>query len=232
MAEGVQTRPVALRRRRQEVIDLLTEAFAQGDLEVEDFEERVDQAHRASDLQALQVVVRDLEPAGGEDEHPAPVQDTRMVIPSDRPDSRWAVSIMGGLERRGTWRVPRKLRVVTCMGGAEIDLRDVVLPPGETEITVTCLMGGVEIIVPPDLAVECDGIAVMGGFEHVDRATAEPDPEAPLLRVRGFVMMGGVDIETRLPGESARQARKRRRKEDRQKRKLRKKDQRQLASGK
>ena len=76
-------------------------------------------------------------------------------------------------------------------------------------------MGGVEIIVPPHLPVEAEGVAIMGGFDHVDRAPAEPDPGAPLLRVTGLAFMGGVHIEMRLPGESGRDARKRRRRERR-----------------
>jgi predicted membrane protein len=52
------------------------------------------------------------------------------------------------------------------MGGAELDFREVDLPPGETEVFIICMMGGAEIIVPPDLAVDASGIAIMGGFEH------------------------------------------------------------------
>jgi hypothetical protein len=74
---------------------------------------------------------------------------------------------------------------------------------------VTALMGGLEIIVPPWLAVECDATAIMGGFEEMDRGHGEPDPGRALLRITGFAMMGGVSIETRQPGESSRQARKR-----------------------
>jgi hypothetical protein len=40
--------------------------------------------------------------------------------------------------------------------------------------------------------------------------------EAPLLRVTGLALMGGVQIEMRLPGESQRDARKRRRRERRE----------------
>jgi hypothetical protein len=73
----------------------------------------------------------------------------------------------------------------------------------------------VEIIVPPNLPVTADGVAIMGGFAHVDRALADPDPAAPMLRVTGLAFMGGVHIEMRLPGESQRQARKRRQRERR-----------------
>jgi hypothetical protein len=63
------------------------------------------------------------------------------------------------------------------------------------------VFGGVQIIVPPTLAVECHGVAVLGGFEGLHRAPAGSAPSSPLLRVRGQVLFGGVQIETRLPGE-------------------------------
>jgi hypothetical protein len=224
---------VALRQRRQEVVDRLTEDFARDLIDVDEFEERVDLAHRAESTAALEKVVADLAPL----EKDAPPIDpqralelhphrTSALAASDRTEKRWAVAVLGGVERKGTWRVPQRLRVVCVMGGAEIDFREVSLPPGVTHVKVFCMMGGAEIIVPPDLAVECDGMAIMGGFEQLDRAPAGGDPASPLLRVSGFAFMGGFTISTRLPGESARQASKR------QKRERRELERRQLASGK
>jgi hypothetical protein len=57
--------------------------------------------------------------------------------------------------------------------------------------------------------VESDGFALMGGFEHSGGSPASPDPSAPLLRISGLAIMGGVDIQVRLPGESARDAKRR-----------------------
>jgi hypothetical protein len=74
-------------------------------------------------------------------------------------------------------------------------------------------MGGINIVVPPGLAVQMHGSAIMGGFADINRAPANPDPDTPLLRVRGLTMMGGVNVDMRLPGESERGARKRQRRE-------------------
>jgi hypothetical protein len=225
---------VAIRRRRQQVIDRLTEDFARDLLDVDEFDDRVTKAHQASTLEGLDEIVTDLVPL----ERSAPavtesqamrIHPHREIVPYDRPERRWAVAVMGGVERKGTWRVPQRLKVVCVMGGAELDFRDVTLPPGETEVSITCVMGGAEIIVPPDLAVECDGVAILGGFEHTDRAPPRPDPDMPLLRIKGVAFMGGFSISTRLPGESARQARKR---EKRERNALeRERERRQLAGG-
>jgi hypothetical protein len=67
-------------------------------------------------------------------------------------------------------------------------------------------MGGVQLIVPPTLSVEVSGAAICGGFGHVERIAAQADPDRPVLRVRGVAVFGGVAVETRLPGESERDA--------------------------
>src|SRR4029078_4407525 len=81
------------------------------------------------------------------------------------------------------------------------------------DIEVSAVMGGINIVVPPGLAVQMHGSAIMGGLADVNRAPGTPDPDAPLLRVHGLAMMGGVNIEMRLPGESERGARRRARRE-------------------
>ena len=89
------------------------------------------------------------------------------------------------------------------MGGARLDLREARFPPGVVEIEVFAVMGGAQILVPPGLAVETHGSAFMGGFQEVNRAPADPDPDAPLLRVHGTVIMGGVDVQMALPDRPA-----------------------------
>ncbi|MFO0575383.1 MAG: LiaF-related protein [Polyangia bacterium] len=96
------------------------------------------------------------------------------------------------------------------LGGIELDFREASLGPGVTEVHITAVLGGVSLIVPPQLAVEMDGTAIMGGFEHSERAPVQLDPERPVLRVHGLALWGGVAIETRLPGETELEAHKRR----------------------
>lgn len=201
---------VSVRDARERTISLLSELFAANDLELDEFERRVSLVHRAATIAEIDSIVVDLPKPT---QPPKPVQQTALVPASSVRPSQTVVAVMGGVARSGPWTAPRKLRVIACMGGADLDFREARLGPGLSEVTVFGLMGGVSIIVPPGLAVETNGIAIMGGFEHVDRLPAEPEPDRPVLRIHGFVMMGGVSIETRLIGESGREARRRRKKE-------------------
>lgn len=85
------------------------------------------------------------------------------------------------------------------MGGNDLDLRNATLSAHETVINAFAVMGGIDIIVPDDVRVIDDGIGVMGGFELRDdpSSTTSHDhlpSDAPLVRVRGLALMGGVDI--------------------------------------
>jgi hypothetical protein len=94
------------------------------------------------------------------------------------------------------------------------------MPAGPVDIDLRSVMSSTEIIVPPGLAVSTEGVAIMGSFEHVDRAPAHPDPEAPLLRIHGLAVMSSVEIRMRLPGESERDAHRRLRQERREQKAL------------
>jgi hypothetical protein len=59
-------------------------------------------------------------------------------------------------------------------------------------------MGGVEVIVPHGVSVEMSGFAVMGANSGPDDKVP-PLPGAPVIRVRAFSLMGGVDAKRRKP---------------------------------
>jgi hypothetical protein len=207
---GAEARPTLAVRDR--IIARLGDAFANDRLDVDEFERRVTVAHQSDSGRELDGLVADLPPPATA----SAVAPARELVPSREVRPKGTVfTAMGGVERRGSWMVPRKLNVMTVMGGAKLDFREARLPEGEVEIRVGALMGGVEIIVPPTLAVESNGAAIMGGFEHVDRAPVALEPGSTVLRITGLALMGGVSIETRLIGESSRQARRRRKRERR-----------------
>ena len=90
------------------------------------------------------------------------------------------------------------------MGGAVLDFREALLDPGVTEIFALALMGGVEIIVPPGVYVDSNGIGIMGGFEQLGATKYPTDGSAPVLRITGLALMGAVEIKQRGPRERSR----------------------------
>jgi hypothetical protein len=206
-----------MREERERVIALLCDSFASDALPPEEFERRVDRAHRAVSIAELGALVKDLSVP----EKAVVVATPRAAAPIATPElprreQQTIVAVLGATVRAGSWRPARRVRALSLLGGMSLDFRDVRLLPGVTTLRVAAVLGGVEIIVPPGLAVATDGLAVMGGFSQVDRAPDRPDPEAPLLHVSGIALLGGVSVELRLPGESERDARRRRKRERRE----------------
>jgi cell wall-active antibiotic response 4TMS protein YvqF len=111
----------------------------------------------------------------------------------DGSDRISAVAVLGGVDRRVASRNFLGGDVTAFMGGGKVDLREATLAPGtEALLDVTAIMGGFEIKVPETWDVLVEIVPFMGGYEDKTRHPA--DPSAPRLRVRGFVMMGGVEV--------------------------------------
>jgi hypothetical protein len=216
---------VALRDRREQVIARLSEAYAQDVFDVDELERRLHSAHGARSIAALEELLADLAPAAPAAivlAGPAAIQDP------DRLNAKKQRVIMSAVERRGAWSVPRALDLRVLWGNAELDFRDASLGPGVTTIHVRVLMGNVEVVLPPNLAIDVNVSSFAASVTERHRVPPDADPARPLLRIVGTVRFGNLEITTRLPGETARDAGRR---EKRERRQLRKADNKALPPG-
>ena len=215
MTEDYPVQGLNIEAARQRAVDVLMEHFSNDVMGLDEFEGLLDVVNRCAtvaelrgllaDLPALESskLATDMIPAGG---------GVPIVVDADRVRERgYLISVLGGTNRAGRWIPARKNFAIGVLGGLSLDFRESLLGPGVTDLNVLAVMGGVEIIVPPEMAVEVDGIALLGGFDHRTTAPLRNNPNLPTLRVRGLALMGGVEIKVRLPGETSREARSRRR---------------------
>lgn len=204
---------------RERVAEILREALAEGRLDMEEFNERVDAAYRSRTYGELEPLTRDLPTAavpavslakGALDDDPASTEIdwSRRVDPGAEPTSRGAFAFWSGFSRKGGWTVGRVFTSFAMWGGGEIDLREAHFADRDVTIRCFAVMGGIGVIVPPDLNVTVRGFGFMGGFG--DDATGAGTPGSPRVTVTGFALMGGVGVERKL-----RKAERLRRKEER-----------------
>jgi hypothetical protein len=176
---------------RERVAKILNDAMAEGRLTVPELEERLDKAYAAKTIGELQPLTRDL-PV-----HTAAAQPLPMVSPDTRIGGRGtssaAIAVMSGSERRGAWTVPPTFNAFAMMGGVELDLTEARFEDRETTIQAFALMGGIEIVVPEDITVHVTGVGFMGAFEDKVRTTGPAG--APVVKITGFAMMGGVEVK-------------------------------------
>lgn len=195
---------------RQAVVDRLSSAVGEGLISLDEFADHAGRAYAAVTRADLDEVTRELRlpvPVEAPAVTPAPAATEATA---ERPTRRWVVAIMGGEDRRGRWKVSRRTTAVAVMGGIDLDLRDALLEHDVVEITAWAVMGGVTVVVPEGIPVEFSGFMLMGGRSN--RVKDVPTlPGAPLVRIRGFGMWGGIDVRSkarRQPGEESSRSRR------------------------
>jgi hypothetical protein len=176
---------------RERVVDILRTAAGEGRLDVEELDERVSAAYTIRTLTELEALTLDLVPAGHA--QPAPAAEGGVVVRPGAGGTERIISIMGGHERRGRWRVGRDLLVLSIMGGADLDFQHAELSDRTTTIRIFTVLGGAELRFPPGVDVQVSKFALMGGHD-VKLDETPPPPGAPVFHVRMFSLMGGAEI--------------------------------------
>jgi hypothetical protein len=130
------------------------------------------------------------------------IQDSlRSSIPGNETSSRLsAFVVMGGVKKRSDAQDFQGGDAFAFMGGCEIDLREASMKDGAVVFDSFVLMGGVEIRVPEDWAVDNRGLALLGGFEDKTRSGGWSSEGRPVeakkrLILTGLAIMGGVEVK-------------------------------------
>ena len=168
---------------RIQVAQLLTDAVAQGRLEMSEYEERLKKAYAAQTFDELDRLSSDL---------PGIATTAPAIGPGQPAPSTLLLAIMSGFERRGRWNVPKRLTSVTLFGGGVIDLRYADFTAADVEIRSYSIFGGQTILLPPEVNVVVRGVGVMGAFDHL---ADEGSPGAPHVTIRGFSLWGSVGVK-------------------------------------
>lgn len=170
---------------------VINNALAEGRLTAEEHSERLDAIYAAKTHAELVPLLDDL-PA----QHAA-------ALPYRGPSAQVAkagygghiAAIFGGATRKGAWHAEPVISVLTVFGGVELDFRDAILPGKEVILKATTVLGGLEIIVPPEMRVVDNGIAILGGREITGNPGEASSPDAPVLRVEGACVLGGIEVK-------------------------------------
>ncbi|MEU9928215.1 MULTISPECIES: DUF1707 domain-containing protein [unclassified Streptomyces] len=188
---------------RERIAELLREAVAEGRLDMDEFDQRLETAYKARTHGELEPLVQDL-PAPGSvvapvgSSAPAPLRGSAANWPArigGNATSKGAFALWGGFNRKGRWTVGRMFTAFAMWGGGEIDLREAHFEDRETVIRCITIMGGIHVTAPPEMNVDVRGVGIMGGFGEGSNEEGEPAPDAPYVRITGFALMGGVGVD-------------------------------------
>jgi hypothetical protein len=188
--------PPAIRvgdRDRDDAARRLQDAFAEGRLDDDEFDQRMRAALTAKVSTELDVLTADL---------PAATERTMVPAVADggpKP-GKLAVAYKSSIRRGGRWRVPSRFRCVIYKGSGRLDLRAAELAGPVTTMAVTAYKSRVDVLVPPGVRVELDGFGVSKGWSAEEDLEASLPADAPVVHVRGIAYKGTIEVSTRPPG--------------------------------
>ncbi len=174
---------------RDRAASVLSEALAEGRLTPEEHSERLDSIYAAKTQADLVPLLEDL---------PAAADSAALAPGGSAPTARHGeriIAVFGGASRKGAWRVPPTSQVVTVFGGADIDLRDAILPGREITIRAVSVFGGLSITVPPEMRVIDSGVAIFGGRDVSGESSESETPDSPVLRLQGACVFGAIAVK-------------------------------------
>ncbi|WP_427919057.1 DUF1707 SHOCT-like domain-containing protein [Streptomyces sp. cg40] len=176
---------------RDRMVEILRDAAADGRLDIDELEERVERALTARTFADLAPLTEDLPVAA-----PAP---PAVPVPAstDGEVERWQVH-GEKLLREGAWTVPRVVEINVHGGSARLDYTLARLPEGgQSTLRVSTHGGSVRLTVPPGIAVDLSGISTYGGRVR-DNASRHAVPGVAVthvITVTGSTHGGSVRVE-------------------------------------
>ncbi|HET7234928.1 MAG TPA: LiaF domain-containing protein [Actinomycetota bacterium] len=105
------------------------------------------------------------------------------------------VVMFGGTKVRDSSEHFTHADVSAIFGGATLDLREAHIDR-EASVDALALFGGVDVLVPRGWRVQVAGTPILGGLEDKTEGDGERQADAPLLKVNGTAIFGGVDVKS------------------------------------
>jgi Cell wall-active antibiotics response 4TMS YvqF len=106
-----------------------------------------------------------------------------------------ASGIFGGPALASASQAFRGGSLTALFGGVTLDLRAARPIPDGAAINATAAFGGVEVLVPRGWRIALTATPIFGGVEDKTEHTASLDPDAPLLRIDGLCVFGGIEVK-------------------------------------
>jgi hypothetical protein len=177
-------------RERDAVAHRLQDAFAEGRLDDDEFDQRMRAALTARLSTELDVLTADL---------PAAAHRAGLARPgtADPKPGRLAVAYKGSVRRGGRWRVPARFTSVIYKGSARLDLRAAELTAPVTTMIAVAYKSHIDLLVPLGVRVELEGFGVSKAWSAEEDMERLVPADAPVLQVRGVAYKGTIEVSTR-----------------------------------
>ncbi len=193
----------AFQQQKEETVSTLMRAYEDGELTIEEYDERLTLAMNANTQQELDVLTVELKETLAVVEHPnepseyigpkvteraKPVKQTTVL--GEPTNSQTA--IFGVVKKEGPWRLSPRVESKAFFGAVRLDLRDVEWVELHAAIECKAIFGSIVIIVPPGVSVDCKGVGILGSFAKRNKTKASKSNYH--LTIRGTAVFGSIEV--------------------------------------
>ncbi len=175
-------------RDRDAVVQRLQEAFADGRLDDDEFDQRTRAALTARLNSELDPLIQDLPLGAGQ---------SRPISQARSRAGRFAMAYKGSIRRGGRWQVPEQFRTLVYKGTGHIDLRAAELTAPVTTLVAIAYKSRIDVLVPLGVRVELAGFGVSKGWSAEEDFESRLPADAPVVHVRGIGYKGTVEVSTK-----------------------------------
>ncbi|WP_327700809.1 DUF1707 domain-containing protein [Streptomyces decoyicus] len=159
---------------RDTAVRRLQEAYAEGHISHEEMDEGLNQVLTAKTHSELESALASL--------------------PEEDAGTASTIAAAGGrIKRRGTWRVPRMLKVESAFGRVYLDLSRAVIEHPVVDIELQLGTGKAEITVPRDAVVDVEDLHT-GWKDTLYKPQRHSRPGGPKIRISGTMGFGRLKI--------------------------------------
>jgi hypothetical protein len=164
---------------RNQAIEVLAAACAEGRLSLEEYSQRSEAALAARTVGDLAGMTADL---------PAPPEPGAVAVPAGME----ITAVLGNESRKGLWVVPAHLTVRSVLGDCHLEMQQAAIRQHVTTVDATVRFGSVTIFVPDGIDVRMTGRAVLGAKSS--ELSGKPRPGAPVIVVHCDVLCGSITV--------------------------------------
>ncbi|MGH3390360.1 MAG: DUF1707 SHOCT-like domain-containing protein [Actinomadura sp.] len=182
---------------RDQIIELLRAAVADGRLDPVEFDERLDAALAARTIDALTPLTADLIAVPG--------GDGALTLPFAGTPAEPAAELLtinerhGTVRRDGRWTLPHRLALRTAWCDVLLDLTSSVRSAPELVIELRVSGGNVELVLAPGMVVDANELSVRHSVLAISRDAGDNTPETLHVRLVGKMRHGRLGTRWQAP---------------------------------
>lgn len=159
---------------RDQTVSRLQEAYASGELSHEELEDHLQQALTATTSNEL-----------------APILASLPAIEEDRTVRIAAKA--GRIQRRGTWRAPKRFEIESEFGKVDLDLSSAIIEHPAIQLDLRLRFGKARITVPRNAVVELDDLRCEWK-QPVDRPPVDRPTDGVRIKISGEMEFGRLTV--------------------------------------